>query len=926
MNNLGLHSHTPSLAVVDPRGLAVRAVAYCRSEVGQPAQPHISRTVFDPAGREVERCDPRLWDQGLGPNRVSIHSLSGVELLRTSVDAGWALALPGQAVQTLERWDSRSHQQRDYDEQLRPVAITERLGDEAPRVVERFLYGDPGGSARNQCGQLIRHDDPSTTRHMPDYDLHGNPLLETSHFLQSLEPVNWPADVEARDALLETAPGLDSRWSHDALGEVVTQTDALLNRRRLRRTCTGQLQAVYLQRAGGDEVQLVGDIRYSAGGQVEQETAGNGVITCAVFRAEDARLQRLSAGLPGQPWHQDLQYDYDPVGNVVRIADLSKATRHFKNQRVDPVSTYGYDSRYRLVSATGREVLRAANDPAALVNYREEYDYDAGDNPLELRHLGVQAFTRRWAVAAQSNRSLIRHDGDGPPDFARAFDGNGNQAELLRGQSMHWDARNQLSQVTPVTREDAPHDTELYRYGGGGKRLGKVRCALTSGRTVISEVRYLPGVEIHRGANGREHHVIAVEAGRNSVRLLHWVGPPPSGVDNDHLSYSLNDHLGSSLLELDEQGAVLSDEGYLPFGGRAWWVAHDGAKATYKTRGYSGKERDATGLYYYGYRYYAEWQHCWINPDPAGEVDGLNLYCFVGNSPLRYADGDGRWTIEEIRAASGSNSEEGQIPNAGAEEFHRLINSSSTPEQGSSGIYVRSEIDDLLNILGPDPTTATNAIVEPQPSTSAEAYGTWAGSMRVLDHVVSCSYCSKGFKTNTKLDHHTRIHTKEKPHRCSICGKAFTQPGHLKRHERTHTKEKPHRCSICGKAFTQPGHLKRHERTHTEEKPHRCKTCGEGFIQSTDLTRHERIHAAYRCAPCDMVFTQAGDLEIHERTHTPKKHRCAACGKDFTTSGNLKTHIRTHTREKPFNCLLCNKYYRHSSSLREHERLHHSGR
>ncbi|MFJ2715304.1 RHS repeat-associated core domain-containing protein, partial [Pseudomonas sp. NPDC087346] len=56
---------------------------------------------------------------------------------------------------------------------------------------------------------------------------------------------------------------------------------------------------------------------------------------------------------------------------------------------------------------------------------------------------------------------------------------------------------------------------------------------------------------------------------------------------------------------------------------------------------YSGKERDATGLYYYGFRYYAPWLGRWINPDPGGTVDGLNLYAFVGNNPLRYIDNEG---------------------------------------------------------------------------------------------------------------------------------------------------------------------------------------------------------------------------------------------------------------------------------------------
>ena len=54
---------------------------------------------------------------------------------------------------------------------------------------------------------------------------------------------------------------------------------------------------------------------------------------------------------------------------------------------------------------------------------------------------------------------------------------------------------------------------------------------------------------------------------------------------------------------------------------------------------YSGKERDdSTGLYYYGARYYASWLGRWLSPDPAGTVDGLNLYAFVSGNPIRFVD------------------------------------------------------------------------------------------------------------------------------------------------------------------------------------------------------------------------------------------------------------------------------------------------
>lgn len=56
---------------------------------------------------------------------------------------------------------------------------------------------------------------------------------------------------------------------------------------------------------------------------------------------------------------------------------------------------------------------------------------------------------------------------------------------------------------------------------------------------------------------------------------------------------------------------------------------------------YSGKERDATGLYYYGYRYYQPWVGRWLSADPAGTVDGLNLYRMVRNNPIALKDNNG---------------------------------------------------------------------------------------------------------------------------------------------------------------------------------------------------------------------------------------------------------------------------------------------
>ncbi|KPY69469.1 hypothetical protein ALO45_200157 [Pseudomonas syringae pv. syringae] len=125
------------------------------------------------------------------------------------------------------------------------------------------------------------------------------------------------------------------------------------------------------------------------------------------------------------------------------------------------------------------------------------------------------------------------------------------------------------------------------------------------------------------------------------MRVLHWEAGKPGFIANDQVRHSLGDHLGSSTLELDQQGGLISQESYYPFGGTAWWAARSAVEAKYKTVRYSGKERDASGLYYYGVRYYAPWLQRWINPDPAGDVDGLNLFCFSRNTPTLLVDRTG---------------------------------------------------------------------------------------------------------------------------------------------------------------------------------------------------------------------------------------------------------------------------------------------
>ncbi|UZS71730.1 glycosyltransferase [Pseudomonas syringae] len=676
------HTNTPQLAVSDSRGLPVRSVQFYRGADGQPVDARVTQHYFDKAGRLIASRDPRFSSRlkyGIcAPvNLMQIVSLSGALLLSNSVDSGWRVSLNGEAGQLVDSCDGRDNpRQIEYDRLLRPLAI-----NESGRMTERFTYGGPATAEHNQCNQLIRHDDTAGSRLLLDYGLSGRALSEKRYFLQSPDSPDWPLAEPDRDALLEPV-GLQTRWAFNAQGEAQVQTDANSNVQRFSHGADGQLRAVELTLANTEQPQtLVSAIHYDAFKQVEQETAGNGVASRYVYDQQDGRLTELSALSADGSVLQKLNYSYDPAGNVLLINDASQPDRYCGNQRIEPINRYCYDTLYQLIEATGREVRNGAShgpalpglqplptlDPCQVSNYTQRYSYDAAGNLLQMRHEGAHNFTRNMHVDPDSNRSLPDDDGD--VDFATSFDANGNLLQLVRGQVMGWDARNQLQHITTVQRKDAPNDDERYVYDGQGQRCRKISTAQASGRTLTNEVRYLPGLEVRTTADGETLHVVTAQAGRNSVRVLHWEAGKPGAIANDQVRYSLGDHLGSSTLELDQQGGLISQESYYPFGGTAWWAARSAVEAKYKTVRYSGKERDASGLYYYGFRYYAPWLQRWINPDPAGDVDGLNLYRMVRNNPLVYVDAKGQQpepvpkTIHQIWIGENRDALKAQVSN-----------------------------------------------------------------------------------------------------------------------------------------------------------------------------------------------------------------------------------------------------------------------
>ena len=687
MSDPTLATGTPVVSVHDNRGLAVRVLNWNREQDGDPLRLLVTHSQMDEASRVVSLRDPRLFaawsaNDATPANLRSIPSLTGQVLHRESSDSGDLVTLFDAAGRPVWRRDGRGTVQTvAYDALGRPSYGSEQLsGSGDIRVSWRSGYGDAGpaddGSQEdNLRGVCVAQYDDGGLAQVNAVALSGAVLSQTQRFLSSAEMLpDWQADAAA---LLE-AEVYGTSVTADARGMVLNQTDAMNHVQAWRYDVSGNIGYQTVTPAGGETQPLLTDVTWSAAGQVLTESAGNGVTTGYSYDPQTQWLSGILAKDADDRRLQDLSWKYDFTGNVTLLTDGCVVTGYWRNQATDGVRNYTYDALYQLLSAEGREnagntgmqysALPVMPDGSQYVSYTRSYEYDDSGNLKTMTHSGAGSYTRTMTTAETSNRSVQRNDGgaQSPDEVAKWFDSNGNLQKLQAGASqtdpLAWDGSNNLQSVTLVSRDTdvTQNDRELYQYSGS-RRVRKQTRTLANGSSGlwnVADVRYLPGLELRRcwqetageappAEPTEELHVITGQAGRAGIRVLHWETKPPAGTDNNQVRWSVDNNTGSLMLELDAGGGIISREEYYPFGGTAVWAARSEVEASYKTVRYSGKERDGTGLYYYGQRYYAPWLCRWVSADPAGEVDGLNLFRMVGNNPLTLKDSTGLYTNQE---------------------------------------------------------------------------------------------------------------------------------------------------------------------------------------------------------------------------------------------------------------------------------------
>ena len=420
------------------------------------------------------------------------------------------------------------------------------------------------------------------------------------------------------------------------------------------------------------------------GGALVDAPNTDGLVRHAYRQIVAARLGNGCAQL-GARALQRLRFTYDPDGKVVRALDLAQdGPGAVLPSPVSARRDFRYDVHGRLIEATGRvhQALLphdyvpgtagtiggarhlSLDNGAALERYTQRFTYDVSGNLRRAQHAGTTAsWSTDFWVADGSNRSLAALDPNGVPvlDPAAHFDATGNTVALAHLRSIAWSWRGCLTRAVTIARPGGVVDDERYAYGADRMRVRKVatrRVAGGSGGDQIEtrEVVYVGDQERVRvrrnGALVLERWTTHVGDGDRRVAVvdrhtIDTLGHEVDVIGSARVRYHLTTPQGSTSLELDEAGGLISYEEYLPHGGGAFIAGDDARDVARRDVRYAGKERDrATGLHAYPYRYYAPWLGRWLSCDPIGPKDDLNLYQFVQGDPIGKVDPRGTegWT------------------------------------------------------------------------------------------------------------------------------------------------------------------------------------------------------------------------------------------------------------------------------------------
>jgi RHS repeat-associated protein len=297
-------------------------------------------------------------------------------------------------------------------------------------------------------------------------------------------------------------------------------------------------------------------------------------------------------------------------GNVWGITNYKDNSRN---------QSFTYDSLNRLTSAqnAGTDCTKKTLNLNQTEYWGNNYGYDPWGN------LTSKTVTKCSAEHLNAP-ALVNNQLSG-----YGYDAAGNMTSdpTDGGIALSYDQENRIQSTAGYT----------YTYDADGNRVKKI-----NGSTGTLYWYMAPGIVAESDLSGTlKSEYVFFDGERVARRDL----VAPGGV-----FYYFSDHLKTASVITDSLGNIKSESDYYPWGGELQFVANDSNH--YK---FTGKERDETGLDYFGARYYSNGLGRFITADWAAKAtavpyaefadpQSLNLYSYVRNNPLSRVDPTGHAT------------------------------------------------------------------------------------------------------------------------------------------------------------------------------------------------------------------------------------------------------------------------------------------
>jgi len=342
---------------------------------------------------------------------------------------------------------------------------------------------------------------------------------------------------------------------------------------------------------GSNDEILLDNVQYNTESLLIQFDYGNDLQATFSYDQID-RVSTINIK-DGETSFLDLDYTYDDNSNITQLGNRWRDTTSTWHSDTE---SYNYDGLDRLTSAN-------------CLSWSYTCSYDKLGNRI----------TKDGVTYIINTVNEVTELSDGT---SFTYDSNGNRTGKTKGTDTWvytYDHANRLTKV-----EKNSEALGEYVYDGDGKRIqatenSKTTTYICAGlkplyeETMIGTACYIYG-----------------PAGRLAKRTT-------INGESNTFYYHIN-HLGSTRLVTDSNRKIVSAIAYHPFG-------EPSLKEGSEHYLFTGKEKDETGLYYYGARYYDPDLGRFLTRDPySGNLvnpQSLNQYTYCYNNPLLFVDPDG---------------------------------------------------------------------------------------------------------------------------------------------------------------------------------------------------------------------------------------------------------------------------------------------